>query len=113
MATRRAPISFPPSSSDSKPSASYTSQDSAVPTAPSVPASTVYKLLLFTVGMFTLPLVSYFASLNTLFGGNSSYAGGLAALVANVVLGGYIVAAVREDAGDELAREKEKAGKGE
>jgi len=50
--------------------------------------------------MVFLPISSYFLTVSTIFSGNSSYAGGLAALVANAVLAGYIVVAVWEDQGE-------------
>jgi len=50
--------------------------------------------------MVFAPISTYFLTVNSIFGGNSSYAGGLAALVANVVLAGYIVVAVMEDQGE-------------
>merc|ERR1712130_27971 len=50
--------------------------------SPAVPGSVIAKLLGFTFAMVTLPLGSYFASVNTIFGGNSTYAGALAALMA-------------------------------
>ncbi|KAL1585728.1 Vacuolar ATPase assembly integral membrane protein VMA21 [Cladosporium halotolerans] len=65
--------------------------------APAVPSSIIFKLLAFTVAMITLPIGSYFLSVNALFGGNSTYAGALAAVVANVVLLSYVVVAFNDD----------------
>ncbi|EMF10601.1 vacuolar ATPase assembly integral membrane protein VMA21 [Sphaerulina musiva SO2202] len=77
--------------------------------SPAVPASVIYKLLGFTFAMITFPIGSYFLSVNLLFGGNSTYAGGLAALVANVVLIGYVVVAFNDDKSErEAAIEEEK-----
>lgn len=42
--------------------------------------------------------------------GNASYAGGFAALMANVVLMGYIFAAVKEDQSEKIEEEKRKKG---
>ncbi|CAI4216194.1 unnamed protein product [Parascedosporium putredinis] len=67
---------------------------------PAVPGHVIAKLLIFTLAMVVLPIGSYFASVNTLFKGNTTYAGGLAALMANVVLVGYVVVAMKEDQGD-------------
>lgn len=56
--------------------------------------------------MAGLPIGSYFATVNTVFGGNSTYAGGFAAVMANVVLIAYVVVAMREDQSDRLEAEK-------
>lgn len=87
-----------------------------------VPKSVVAKLLGFTFAMVTVPIGSYFLTVDTIFKGtlrsphpclplfltpanayplgNSSLAGGLAALLANVVLVGYVIAAMNEDQKD-------------
>ena len=43
--------------------------------------------------------------------GNSTYAGAFAAVMANVVLVGYIIVAMREDQNDRLATEEAKRAK--
>jgi len=58
--------------------------------------------------MVVAPISSYFLTVNTIFSGNSSYAGALAALVANIVLAGYIVVAVMEDQSDHTEVKKDK-----
>lgn len=58
--------------------------------------------------MFAAPISLYFLSLNSIFGGNSTYAGILAAVSANVVLFGYIAVAVMEDQGEQVDAKKEK-----
>lgn len=55
---------------------------------------------MFSVAMFAAPLTAYYLSRERLFDGNPTYAGGLAAFVANVVLVGYVIAAFLEDQGD-------------
>jgi hypothetical protein len=76
--------------------------------APAVPRDVIFKLLAFTLAMIIVPIGSYFLTVNTIFNGNSSYAGGLAALLANVVLVGYIIVAMTEDQGDQQeGRKKE------
>jgi len=59
--------------------------------------------------MIVAPIGSYFLTLDAVFGGNSTYAGAMAAIIANVVLIGYVVVAFMEDKSDALAAaEKEK-----
>ncbi|KAI1431009.1 hypothetical protein GGR50DRAFT_681825 [Xylaria sp. CBS 124048] len=85
-------------------------------TAPAVPTDVILKLLAFTLAMIMIPIGSYFLTVNTLFGGNSTYAGALAALLANVVLVGYVVVAMNEDKSDQEEAERkrrEKRGKAE
>jgi len=79
---------------------------------PAVPSHVIYKLLGFTFAMVVLPIGSYFVTVDTLFKGNSTYAGALAAIMANVVLIGYVIVAMNEDQSDRLEEEK-KAKKSE
>ena len=58
--------------------------------------------------MFAAPISLYFLTINTVFSGNSTYAGILAAISANVVLFAYIAVAVMEDQGDQEQAKKEK-----
>ncbi|KAI1082953.1 hypothetical protein F5B20DRAFT_530948 [Whalleya microplaca] len=71
-------------------------------TAPAVPMDVILKLLAFTFAMVVIPIGSYFLTVNTIFKGNSTYAGGLAALMANVVLVGYVIVAMNEDQTEQL-----------
>ncbi|RGP79384.1 vacuolar atpase assembly integral membrane vma21 [Fusarium longipes] len=82
--------------------------DEVSSTAPAVPSQVIYKLLAFTFAMIVVPIGSYFATVNTVFNGNSSLAGGLAAVLANVVLVGYIIVAMKEDQSDQLKPESKK-----
>ncbi|KAI1176841.1 hypothetical protein F4777DRAFT_544482 [Nemania sp. FL0916] len=77
-------------------------------TAPAVPMDVIVKLLAFTLAMIVIPIGSYFVTLNTIFGGNTTYAGALAAILANVVLVGYVIVAMNEDQSDQLEAEKKK-----
>ncbi|CAJ2500973.1 Uu.00g038260.m01.CDS01 [Anthostomella pinea] len=86
------------------------SQDSS-DTAPAVPTDVIMKLLAFTFAMVIVPIGSYFLTVNTIFKGNSTYAGGLAALMANVVLIGYVVVAINEDQTEQLDAKKKAQGK--
>ncbi|KAI1333230.1 hypothetical protein F5Y16DRAFT_393627 [Xylariaceae sp. FL0255] len=83
-------------------------------TAPAVPMDVILKLLAFTLAMIMVPIGSYFLTINTVFGGNSTYAGILAAILANVVLVGYVIVAYNEDQSDQREAEgKKRLGKTE
>ncbi|APA06443.1 hypothetical protein SS1G_12882 [Sclerotinia sclerotiorum 1980 UF-70] len=70
--------------------------------APAVPAHIIYKLLGFTLAMIIIPISSYFLTLNSIFRGNSTFAGATAAIMANVVLVGYVIVAMKEDQSEAL-----------
>ncbi|CAD6884635.1 unnamed protein product [Tilletia controversa] len=71
------------------------------------PASGVYlKLAFFTTAIFAAPLSAFFATKDSIFAGNATYAGGLAALVVNIVLVAYVVTAFLEDDGTTAAQRK-------
>ncbi|EEU48390.1 uncharacterized protein NECHADRAFT_74492 [Fusarium vanettenii 77-13-4] len=74
--------------------------------APAVPNDVIYKLLAFTIGMIVLPIGSYFVTVNTIFRGNSSFAGGFAAVMANVVLVAYIIVAMKEENTEQPSKPK-------
>jgi len=69
-------------------------------TSAPVPSRVIYQLLAFTLAMVCAPLGVYFGSVQTIFKGNSTYAGATAAVTANLVLVAYVVVAMREDQGD-------------
>ncbi|KFX95622.1 hypothetical protein O988_05715 [Pseudogymnoascus sp. VKM F-3808] len=71
-------------------------------TAPAVPMHVIVKLLAFTFAMVVVPIGSYFLTLDLVFSGNSTFAGATAAIMANVVLVGYIIVAMREDQSDAI-----------
>ncbi|KAK0731775.1 hypothetical protein B0H67DRAFT_86343 [Lasiosphaeris hirsuta] len=79
--------------------------------APAVPMGVIVKLLVFTFAMIVVPIGSYFLTVDNLFKGNSTFAGALAAIMANVVLVAYIVAAMREDQSEQLAEQAKEAKK--
>ncbi|KAL7820403.1 hypothetical protein V8C44DRAFT_316483 [Trichoderma aethiopicum] len=68
--------------------------------SPAVPKDVIYKLLGFSAAMIVVPIGSYFLTVHTIFNGNSSLAGGMAAVLANVVLISYIIVAMKEDQTD-------------
>ncbi|KAF2874913.1 vacuolar ATPase assembly integral membrane protein VMA21 [Massariosphaeria phaeospora] len=76
--------------------------------SPAVPASVIWKLLTATFAMITLPIGTYFFTVNLVFNGNTSYAGGLAALMANVVLVAYVIMAMKEDQSEREEEEQKK-----
>ncbi|KAG6363294.1 hypothetical protein INS49_008391 [Diaporthe citri] len=79
--------------------------------APAVPTDVIVKLLAFTFAMIVVPIGSYFATVNTVFKGNSTFAGATAAIMANVVLIAYVVVAMREDQSEQHDGKKSKEGK--
>ncbi|KAL7790418.1 hypothetical protein V8C37DRAFT_384319 [Trichoderma ceciliae] len=68
--------------------------------SPAVPNHVIFKLLGFSAAMIVIPIGSYFMTVHTVFNGNSSLAGGMAAVLANVVLISYIIVAMKEDQTD-------------
>ncbi|KAI1774123.1 hypothetical protein F4818DRAFT_93917 [Hypoxylon cercidicola] len=91
-------------------SSAVAGQQQSSSTAPAVPMDVILKLLAFTFAMVVVPIGSYFVSVGTIFRGNSTYAGALAAIMANVVLVGYVIVAMNEDQSDQLEAKK-KGGK--
>ncbi|GAB7341620.1 hypothetical protein MBLNU457_7820t1 [Dothideomycetes sp. NU457] len=83
-------------------------QESSI--APAVPSAVIAKLLGFTFAMITVPIGTYFLTLNTIYGGNSTYSGATAAFMANVVLIGYVIVAFKEDQSEraEMAEQEKK-----
>jgi hypothetical protein len=97
---------------------------------PDFSSGVIFKLMSFTFAMITLPIGTYFFTNAYVFNGNddlsvwtassiitplthsgnATYAGGLAALMANVVLIGYVIMAFMDDQ-KELAEEAEASKK--
>uniref|UniRef100_A0A7S4NDX7 Vacuolar ATPase assembly integral membrane protein VMA21 homolog n=1 Tax=Odontella aurita TaxID=265563 RepID=A0A7S4NDX7_9STRA len=75
---------------------------------------TARKLGYATLFMFTLPLVAFFVCANFVFHEKEfpdAWAGGVAVLVANVVIAGYVISAFSEE--DEFSNsDKDGIGKG-
>ncbi|KAF2836403.1 hypothetical protein M501DRAFT_939696 [Patellaria atrata CBS 101060] len=78
---------------------------------PAVPAPVIFKLLAFTFAMITLPIGSFFFTRDYVFRGNTTFAGGFAAIMANMVLIGYVIVAMKEDQSDRMAEEKQRKSK--
>ncbi|KAK9446536.1 uncharacterized protein V1518DRAFT_423740 [Limtongia smithiae] len=62
-----------------------------------VPAKTVRALVMFTAAMVIAPLFSFYFTSSFIFNGNRQWAGLTAAIVANIVVVGYVVFAWKED----------------
>ncbi|TEA21233.1 Vacuolar ATPase assembly integral membrane protein VMA21 [Colletotrichum sidae] len=75
--------------------------------APAVPVDVIVKLLGFTLAMIVMPIGTYFATVDFVFKGNATFAGGLAAVVANVVLITYVIVAMNEDQSEQHDKSKE------
>ncbi|WFD31739.1 hypothetical protein MSPP1_002778 [Malassezia sp. CBS 17886] len=65
-----------------------------------------YKLAIFSAALFIAPISAYYVAKDRWLGGDAVWAGGLAAIVANVVLAGYIVVACLEDDAPRVAPAK-------
>nr|POF25995.1 vacuolar atpase assembly integral membrane protein vma21 [Quercus suber] len=85
-----------------------TTQDGKSNISPAVPPAVIVKLLAFTGAMVVVPIGSYFLTVQTIFRGNATYAGALAALMANVVLIGYVIVAFWDDQSEREADEAER-----
>ncbi|TFK76023.1 hypothetical protein BDN72DRAFT_954551 [Pluteus cervinus] len=57
------------------------------------------KLIIFSIALGVAPLGSYYGSLNSIWGGNSTYAAITAVGAANAVLIAYIITSLLEDQG--------------
>ncbi|OJD24135.1 vacuolar ATPase assembly integral membrane protein VMA21 [Blastomyces percursus] len=85
-------------------------QSSAANTRSRFPSPVIIKLILVTIATICAPLGTYYGTLNTICEGDSTYAGGLAAISVNLVLIIYLIIAAREDTGEteEERRERER-----
>ncbi|RPA80767.1 hypothetical protein BJ508DRAFT_415237 [Ascobolus immersus RN42] len=76
------------------------------PNQKTVPTGTLAKLLIFTTAIVVAPLASYFLTVDRVFNGNSTYSAATAAVVANIVLVGYLVIALQEEAGEDSKKKR-------
>ncbi|KAI9749579.1 MAG: vacuolar ATPase assembly integral membrane protein vma21 [Lichina confinis] len=74
---------------------------------PAVPTAVIVKLLFFTAAMIAGPIGVYYLTVSSVFKGNSTFAGALAAITANVVLIAYVIVAMREDQSERLEQERQ------
>ncbi|KAG2206108.1 hypothetical protein INT47_003757 [Mucor saturninus] len=70
-------------------------------------AGVITKLLGFSAALFAFPIVTFFLTLHSLFDGNTTYAAGAAAVMANVVVILYIITAIYEKPKKETVEKKE------
>ncbi|KAG9072208.1 vacuolar ATPase assembly integral membrane protein vma21 [Linnemannia hyalina] len=78
-------------------SSSSASSSSGSRSSVNISSSTLAKLAFFTVAMIVFPIATYFLTVDQYFGGNATYAGISAAVMANVILIAYVAVAVMED----------------
>ncbi|WEW59968.1 vacuolar ATPase assembly integral membrane protein vma21 [Emydomyces testavorans] len=102
----------PPPQPEANPKPQTPHHPDAIPlhSLPGYPQQVLWKLLLYSIAVIVLPLAAFFYARTHLFDGDSTYAGAVAAVTANVVLFAYIVVAMREDRGEQeevRARERE------
>ncbi|ORY14987.1 vacuolar ATPase assembly integral membrane protein VMA21 [Clohesyomyces aquaticus] len=76
--------------------------------APAVPTAVIWKLLSFTFAMITLPIGTYFFMVRFVVKGNATYAGAVAAIMANVVLISYVIVAMKEDQSERMEEEEKR-----
>ncbi|KAF9309063.1 vacuolar ATPase assembly integral membrane protein vma21 [Podila horticola] len=81
-------------------SSASSSSSASASSSVNVSTATVAKLAFFTVAMIAFPISTYFLTIDSYFGGNATYAGISAAVVANLVLFAYVAVAVLEDSKD-------------
>ncbi|KAG0081491.1 vacuolar ATPase assembly integral membrane protein vma21 [Podila epicladia] len=81
-------------------SSASSSSSASASSSVNVSTATVAKLAFFTVAMIAFPIGTYFLTIDGYFGGNATYAGISAAVVANLVLFAYVAVAVLEDSKD-------------
>jgi hypothetical protein len=75
---------------------------------PAVPAYVIRKLLYFTAALIVVPIITYFATKNTLFSGNATPAASLGAVMANAVLFTYVAVVIRDDLKEQEEEDKVK-----
>ncbi|KAI9478283.1 MAG: vacuolar ATPase assembly integral membrane protein vma21 [Benjaminiella poitrasii] len=71
-------------------------------------SAVLVKLAVFTAALFALPIVTFFLTLHSLFEGNTTYAAGAAAVMANVIVILYVITAMLEKPKDEDSQKEKK-----